>query len=481
MFFMWRFCLYKPYPFSTLTRCKFIAILLKSMDTKNKLNLGLLIAASALPSSALQANPGSKLEPVYLANVALYLNDETILRKLPFVSKNGQTALKMLRENPIPLTQSNYKLFPNINTRVLFSFLERYDIKDIKNTKAINENIRNEFFKKIDADENAGVITLEEANVLKEEVEQFIENITAHVYGHRIDYKFYRDHNLTKHNVASGIIFTQEDRIAYSNEFQQPIPNTRFFKYNIPLVTHLGPNCFVHCHTLQNINIPDSVTSLGRSCFDNCTVLQDITFNNNSAISLGDDCFAYCCSLQNITFPKNSVILFGNRCFANCYLLQNITFDDNSATSLGDGCFINCHSLQSITIPNFATSLGNRCFAGCSSLQSVTIPNSVTSLGCGCFAGCRALQNITIPNSVTSLGRSCFYGCSRLQNITIPDSIITSLDNRCFDCCSALRNITIIDTGKKNIEDIKDMLIDILIDSDLDPDAIQITIIPQQQ
>ena len=370
------------------------------MNIKNKLNLGLLITTSILPN--LQSDP-SKLEPIYLTNVALYLNDETVLRNLLFVSKNGQTALKMLKRNPIPLTQSNYKLFPNINTRVLFSYQESHDIKDIKNTKAINENIRNEFFKKIDADENAGVITLEEANVLKEEVEQFIENITAHVYGHRIDYKFYLDHNLTKHNVASGIIFTQEDRIAYSNEFQQPIPNTRFFKYNIPLVTHLGDYCFENCSKLQNINIPDSVTSFGDYCFDNCSKLQNINIPD-SVTSFGDDCFAYCCSLQ------------------------------------------------SINIPDSVTSFGDYCFEYCSKLQNINIPDSVTSLGIGCFKMCSALQDITIPNSVTSFGYDCFWHCDKLQSITI------------------------IDTGKGDTDATRNMLIESLTNSGLNPDAILITI-----
>ncbi len=205
------------------------------------------------------------------------LDNEADLRNLLFVSKNGQTSLQILKKNPIPLKQSNYKLFPNIETHVLFSRLESYDIKDIKNTNAINENIKNEFFEKIDAKKNAGVITSKEANILKEEVEQFIENIKAHVYGHQINYNFYLDHNLTKHNVASGIIFTQKDRIAYSNEFQQPIPNTRFFKYNVPSVTHLGNHCFENCYTLQNITIPNSVTSFGNYCFENCDKLQSIT------------------------------------------------------------------------------------------------------------------------------------------------------------------------------------------------------------
>ena len=57
-----------------LTKHKYLICIhhynLKTMNTKNKINIGLLIAASALPSSALQANPGSKLAPVYLLHCA---------------------------------------------------------------------------------------------------------------------------------------------------------------------------------------------------------------------------------------------------------------------------------------------------------------------------------------------------------------------------------------------------------------------------
>lgn len=270
------------------------------MDTKNKLNLGLLIAVSALPSSALQADP--KLEPVYLANVALYLNDEAALRNLPFVSKNGQEAFKMLKKNPIPLTERNRHLFPNIETQVLFS----------PDDKVFTDGIQN------------------------------------HVYGYPVDYDFFLLHKDDRNATFPYVIFTQKNR---KNHTQ---PYSDLVNYDIPEgVTSLGRACFEQCWNLETINLPESVTSLDRACFAQCQSLETINLPEGIT-SLGRACFFECVSLEEIIIP-NSVTSLGEYCFASCENLKKITISNN-IRDLGKDCFRFCYQLQTIIIVNTGNS-----------------------------------------------------------------------------------------------------------------------------
>ncbi len=381
------------------------------MNTKNKINIGLLIAASALPN--LQSDP-SKLEPIYLSNVALYFNNEANLKKLPFVSKNGQAALDMLKRNPIPLTERNRHLFPNLETHVLFSHQESIEAAD-RLDEEILQDLREKTRRRQEAAKQAGEETPREKTKAEEEKE-INEKKVVRVYGYPIDYDFFLQHkeqlrrlqSEEKYNI-SGIVFTRENQINHSEAFQQPIAGTNYFKYDIPnQITSLGDRCFLHCDNLQEITIP------------------------------------------------------------------------NSVSYLGDYCFADCWRLTTINIPEVVSSLGRHCFAFCFNLQEIIIPNSVTHLGEWCFMECRDLREINIPDSVTFLGDGCFSQCINLQMITISNNI-KHIGELCFENCDNLHLITIIDTGNGNAENVEEMLRENLIASDLNPNDIQIIIIPQQQ
>ena len=61
----------------------------------------------------------TRLKPIYIANVLLFINDSCPVRNLPLVSKNCHNAMQMLKVNPV---QSQWRpndiitFFPNINT-----------------------------------------------------------------------------------------------------------------------------------------------------------------------------------------------------------------------------------------------------------------------------------------------------------------------------------------------------------------------------
>lgn len=186
---------------------------------KNKINIGLLIAASALPN--LQSDPTNptKLERVYLANVALYLNDEEDFRNLLLVSTNGQEALKILKTNPIPLNRSNRHLF--LETQALFSE------NDVRLTGG---------------------------------------KIQKYKYECNVDYNFYVQHKNEK-TEFSRVFFI------YTN-LEDPLNLERF---EVPEgVTHIKSCCFANFRNLQHITISNNIKYLGVRCFLDCDQLQNI-------------------------------------------------------------------------------------------------------------------------------------------------------------------------------------------------------------
>jgi hypothetical protein len=66
-------------------------------------------------------------------------------------------------------------------------------------------------------------------------------------------------------------------------------------------VTSIGKGAFSGCHSLANINIPNSVTSIGEGAFSGCDSLASVTIPD-SVTSIGEDAFSECDSLASVTF-----------------------------------------------------------------------------------------------------------------------------------------------------------------------------------
>ena len=142
-------------------------------------------------------------------------------------------------------------------------------------------------------------------------------------------------------------------------------------------VTEIGRWAFVHCTSLQSIEIPDSVTQIDGSVFFRCNNLTSIIVSkNNSRYKSTNNCI--------LTKDGKKLVLCLNH-----------------------------------NIPDNVTMIEGWAFCGCTSLQSIVIPNSVTEIGVRAFSGCTSLKSIVIPDSVTQIGELAFRICISLQSITI--------------------------------------------------------------
>ena len=189
-------------------------------------------------------------------------------------------------------------------------------------------------------------------------------------------------------------------------------------------VTSICNRAFLHCDSLENITIPDSVTSIGGSAFGYCENLMNVTFGKNSNLtSIGDYAFEDCGSLGNITIP-DSVTSIGESAFCYCENLERVTFGKNSnLTSIGDYVFYECDYLGNITIPDSVTSIGESAFGYCENLIRVAFGknSNLTSIGRDAFSFCDRLAIITILNPDCTIYDSA--------NTIYTDTVIFGHDN----------------------------------------------------
>ncbi len=252
-------------------------------------------------------------------------------------------------------------------------------------------------------------------------------------------------------------------------------------------VTVIGMEAFLHCQSLTNVTIPDSVTIIQVDAFSDCQSLTSVTIGDS--VRIGDDAFSDCRALTSITVSRDNqnyssqdgVLFDKNKAKLIDYPVGNArksyTIPDG-VTSIYDGAFEYCLNLTNIKIPESVEEIGSSAFFGCQSLTDVTIPERVTDIGSYAFGDCMGLKKIIIdennpnyssldgvlfdknktkliqypagttkatyifPNSVTSIEMAAFSSCNSLTSITIPERI-KSIPNGTFANCINLAKITI--------------------------------------
>ena len=280
------------------------------------------------------------------------------------------------------------------------------------------------------------------------------------------------DTSCTDKDIAEGI--ADEFGVIYSKDGKRLLKRksrTKFREYTIKYGTQIiCDSSFRYCHSLHNIEIPDTVIAIGNDVFKGCPNLKRVIIPD-SVNSIGDYAFNDCLAIKSITIP-NSVTELGNNPFSGCpnlnvslqphsnfCIINNLLIDSNgilvsnlnnsefiiipdSVIAIGKWAFHKSHNLQRITIPTSVKGIEMCAFRDCICLHSVQIPESVTKIEKMAFQGCVSLQNILIPKSVTTIGNQAFKKCSSLQRIEIPDSV-TTLGDCAFRDCQSLHSIVI--------------------------------------
>ena len=144
----------------------------------------------------------------------------------------------------------------------------------------------------------------------------------------------------------------------------------------------IGENAFCRCHSLVQVNIPDTVTNIAKNAFTMCR------------------------SLPGIDIP-GSVKTIRNSAFSACSALETATIGDGVEILEADA-FMNCSALKAADLPASVESIGDRAFSGCGALGACGLREGLESIGDYAFSSCGSLTNVVIPASVTHVGEGVF-------------------------------------------------------------------------
>ena len=245
----------------------------------------------------------------------------------------------------------------------------------------------------------------------------------------------------------------------------------------------IGENAFCRCHSLVQVNIPNTVTNIAKDAFTMCRALPRVDIPG-SVKTIGDSAFSACSVLETATIGDGVEVL-ETEAFMNCGLLSSVSLP-SSVTSIGDRAFSGCDALGACELREGLESIGDYAFNSCGSLTNVVIPASVTHVGCGVFSDCgkmafdaetvpgicllsgwavaadgpsgtvdlfgvngvadglfngqRSVTHVVFAPGIETLGHDMFNGCDELKSVGLP-AALKSIEERAFESCRKLESV----------------------------------------
>jgi hypothetical protein len=130
----------------------------------------------------------------------------------------------------------------------------------------------------------------------------------------------------------------------------------------------------------------------------------------NGVTSIGPNAFLNCTQLTELNIPS-SVTSIGYYAVSGCFGLTNIVIPD-SVTSIDYNAFAGCIGLTSITLSQNLISIGNSAFNVCSGLTTISIPASVNEIYDSAFAACANLSEVYFEGNAPSIASASAFANS---------------------------------------------------------------------
>ena len=254
----------------------------------------------------------------------------------------------------------------------------------------------------------------------------------------------------------------------------------------------IGENAFCRCHSLVQVNIPNTVTNIAKGAFMMCRALPRVDIPGSVRV-IGDSAFSACSALETATIGDGVEILEADA-FMNCGMLSAVDLPP-SVKSIGERAFSGCNTLGACGLRDGLESIGDYAFSSCGSLTNVAIPASVTHVGCGVFSSCskmafdaetvpgigllsgwavatdgpsgsvdlfgvngvadglfngqRYVTRVVFEPGIETLGHDMFNGCAELKSVGLP-AALKSIGDRAFESCRELESVA-FPSGVTNI------------------------------
>ncbi|ELP85344.1 hypothetical protein EIN_085960 [Entamoeba invadens IP1] len=330
------------------------------------------------------------LDSYSLMIVSKYFEDKNDYINIVQVCRKFRFTLEKFRFNPIPIT--SHKLFPNIETLVLYS---------------------------------------SDDNVFDTPLIRVEYNV---VYSH------YKKMDQTK---------TQYKRVVF-NQYERRMYRGVIFDG----VTTLTPRCFENC-SVDDISIPPSVRSIGEFCFYKCYKTKTLTVPGTikiiplacfkeslfSSIEIcrnvrwvENNAFEKCTQLTSLIFP-NTIERIGKMCCSQCLQLKNLVLP-NSIPEIPPMCFQYCSTLREVVLSESVRIIGNFAFRNCKGLLQVDFGDMLSYIGESAFENCISLQKVRLKADGVYIGKFAFKNCVSLCEVQTTKG--ANIEKSCFEGCKLL-------------------------------------------
>ncbi|ELP88665.1 hypothetical protein EIN_191740 [Entamoeba invadens IP1] len=316
----------------------------------------------------------SPLSNYHLQIISMYFNTISDFVSLQMVCKKYKTIMECFHTNPIPLTSTTIRFFPNVETLNLWfrtdenfgnSFVDSYC--DVAINKFIN-------FEDLFASEEYFSDPKPQNKLIKKK--KFYK---INIY-YEVDYNTFLRYKKS-HFVFKSVLYTSTDCQKYGEEIPE----------NVSIIQE---HCFSNNEKITYCEVPRHVLNIRNRAFFICYYLTKVVLNYGLC-SIGDDCFSACYNLEEIEIPE-SVTYIGNTCFKSDYSLKKMNIP-KSITKIGNSMFKYCRNLSSITMKN-VIEIGNYCFEDCTELSEIVVDN-LKVVGINCFENCEKLDITKLINS----------------------------------------------------------------------------------
>lgn len=216
-------------------------------------------------------------------------------------------------------------------------------------------------------------------------------------------------------------------------------------------VTTLAEKSFFDCHSIDILEIPESITLIDDEALSYMWCKKIIVSDYNPGYSSDERGVLFnkgktqiirypaLCEEEAYEIPA-TVTEFVGRPFQHCQFGLTYVSIPEGVKTIPNCAFMGATTIKKIDFPSTLKTIGPNCFAYCYSLNDPEIPVSVTKIDGSAFTYCNALRTFRFPENIDTVSWGVLSDCPMLERVYIPKSVKT-IANYAFSGSSLISDV----------------------------------------